>query len=222
MAVVAQALEENILTPNYLLEDDDELRYILRSLVDISTKSSLRTLLLAVSEEANRKEAVRGKRVSASLDDISQALETLLPRELLVKLTSALEHQLTNVTLGWESVQRYHDHYEVNATVTRSPWDWKSVALTDEGISLLDVNSSAFVEDEAVLVAFPRVCAIDRSRKPSYTAVFQGIVLQKSQAELKECEPQQEGMADESSGDTKAGEATLSSEEADAGETAAS
>ncbi|KEF52788.1 uncharacterized protein A1O9_11205 [Exophiala aquamarina CBS 119918] len=191
MAVVAQSLEEYILTPNYLLEEDDELRYILRSLVDIPRKNTLRSLLLSVSEEANRKEEVKRSRVSASLEDITQTLELLLPGEVLAKLTSDLDQELTNVISQWEPVQRYQSHYEVNAAVSHTPWDWKSVSFTDDGFSLLDVNSAEFAEDEAVLVVFPRVCTLDRSRKPSYTAVFPGIVLQKSQTALKDCDLQQ-------------------------------
>ncbi|KAK5055436.1 hypothetical protein LTR84_013186 [Exophiala bonariae] len=218
MALVAQALEENILTPNYLLEEDDELRYILRSLVDNSRKNSLRTLLLAASEEGDRKAGVRRKRVSASLDDISQTLETLLPPNILGNLTSALEFELTNTTLRWEIVQCYENHYEVNASVTQSPWDWKSVTLTDGCISLLDVNSTAFAADEAILVVFPRACAIDRSRKPSYTAVFHGIVLQKSQAEFREAARSERELAESSAGDVKTEDVTMSSEEAGVGE----
>lgn len=191
MAVVAQALEEYILTPNYLIEEDDELRYILRSLLDTPRKNTLRSLLLSVSEEANRNEEVKRSRVSASVEDITQTLEALLPGELLTRLTSELEQELKNATLEWEPVQRYQSHYEVNAAVSQTPWDWKSVSFTDDGFSLLDVNSAAFAEDEAVLVVFPRVCTLDRSRKPSYTAVYPGIVLQKSQTALKECDLQQ-------------------------------
>lgn len=186
MAVVAQTLEEHILTPNYLLEEDDELRYILRSLMDVQRKTSLRELLLSASDEANRKEKVKGKRVLASVEDINQTLESLLPGDVLSKLISELKPELNNATLAWESVQRYRDHYEVNASVSKTPWDWKSASFTDDSISLLDVNSTAFAEDEAVLVVFPRACVIDRSRKPSYTAIFPGIILQKSQTELKE------------------------------------
>jgi len=191
MAVIAQALEEYILTPNYLIEEDDELRYILRSLVDAPRKNSLRSLLLLASEEADRKEKVKRSRVSASVEDITQTLQPLLPAELLTRLTAELEQELKNATSEWEPVQRYQSHYEVNATVSRTPWDWKSVSFTDDGFSLSDVNSAAFAEDEAVLVVFPRVCALDRSKRPTFTAVYPGIVLQKSQAATKGCGLQQ-------------------------------
>lgn len=215
MAVVAQTLEEHILTPNYLLEEDDELRYILRSLMDVQRKTSLRELLLSASEEANRKEKVKGKRVTASIEDITQTLESLLPGDVLSKLISDLKPELNNATSAWESVQRYRDHYEVNASVSKTSWDWKSASFTDDGISLIDVNSTAFAEDEAVLVVFPRACVIDRSRKPSYTAVFPGIIVQRSQTELKEGESSQAIKVEESSEVGKEADATTSSGEAE-------
>ena len=191
MSLLAQALEEYILTPNYLLEDDDELRYILRCIANVEKKSILRGLLLSVSqEEEARSQEVKTKRISATISDAIGPLKALLPPETYDKLQSDLEDVLQKAISAWEPLQRHHNHYESNAVANRTNWEWKSVIFTGIGVDLETRHASAFEHDEAAMVVFPRVCAIDKSARPVYAPVFSGIVLQKSQLAAAEEEPE--------------------------------
>ncbi|KIX05011.1 uncharacterized protein Z518_05883 [Rhinocladiella mackenziei CBS 650.93] len=184
-ALLAQSLEEYILTPNYLLEDDDELRYVLRAINDTEKKNSLRGMILSISEDDDWKETVKAKRVASAVEDVLQPLQRLLPVEILGTFKSELEEVIRNVVSTWEPLQRCKNHYEVNAVAHRSNWEWKSIRWNDGGIEFETVHSRTFADDEGLMVVFPRVCAIDRSKRPFFTPVFPGIVLQRPQTQLQ-------------------------------------
>ena len=184
MAIMAQILEDYFLTPNYLLEDDDELRYILRAIRDEGRKQALRSLLLLTSEEDARKDTVIKKRVSNALDETLDLLEPLLPASTITSLRTDLGMGLEKVAKLWEPVQRSNSHYEVNTNPNRTPWNWKSISLSGENFTFIDIHSSSFGEGEKVMLLFPRVFALDRSKKPTFTPVYPGIVLQESQASV--------------------------------------
>lgn len=180
MALLAQALQEHIFAPNYLLEDDDELRYIITTMADTEKKTLLRGILLSISEDDARKETVKAARVTAAIEETLEPLQTLIPAELEARLKANLEEAIGKAATAWEHLQRSQSHYESSTLATRASWEWLSIQAKDGG-ELVQVHSSAFEEDEVLMVVFPRACAIDRSKKPVFTPAFPGIVFQKSQ-----------------------------------------
>lgn len=182
IALLAKSLEEYILTPNYFLEDDDELRYILSKMADTGRKNCLRGLLLTISEEEKLKASVTTFRVEHALEDTIRPIESLLPPEFCGKLRSTLSDLIYKVAAMWEPLQRCQSHYEVSTAFGGIEREWKTAQLSLDGVNLETVHSSTFHLDEVLMVLFPRVFAIDRLRKPAFTAIFPGVVLQKSQA----------------------------------------
>ncbi|EXJ85039.1 hypothetical protein A1O3_05714 [Capronia epimyces CBS 606.96] len=183
MALLAKSLEEYIFSPTYLLEDDDDLRDMLAKMSDTDKKTCLRRMLLSISDDDGRREAVKTTRVERAVEETTRPVRSLLPPEILDQLKSDLAQVIGKAATAWEPLQRCQSHYEVNTTATRARWTWNAVEFVGNGedTALVTVDSSAFDSDEVLMVLFPRVCAIDRSKKPSFTPVFPGIVLQKSQ-----------------------------------------
>ncbi|KAK5455256.1 hypothetical protein LTS15_005976 [Exophiala xenobiotica] len=184
MALLAKSLEDYILTPNYLFEDDDEVRFILSKMTDTKKKNRLRSLLLSACEGEDVKEElenVKAFRVESAVNGVIQPIQNLLSEALCDKVKTTLVETLCDVVTAWEPVQRYESHFEVSTDAGRANRDWLTLRLTEDKTAALEsVNSSAFGADPVLAVVFPRVCAIDRSMKPSVTTAFPGIVFQKS------------------------------------------
>lgn len=184
MALLAKSLEDYILTPNYLFEDDDEVRFILSRMTDTKKKNRLRSLLLSTCEGEDVKEEmekVKAFRVESALNGVIQPIQSLLSEALCEKAKSSLAETLCDVVTAWEPVQRCESHFEVSTDASRANRDWLTLRLMeDKTVALETVSSSGFGADPVLAVVFPRVCAIDRSMKPSVTTAFPGIVFQKS------------------------------------------
>ena len=180
MAILAQLLEEYIFTPEYLLEDDDDLRDLLRASKNPLIKQGLRSMLLLASDVDDWKRTVIKKRISNALDELIDLVKTLLPHEMSTVLRNNLELELETVAGIWEHAQRSQSHFEVNTNPGSSRWSWKSISSITQGLNLIDIDSSDFDPGERVMVVFPRVFALDRSNNPSFTPVFSGIILQES------------------------------------------
>ncbi|EXJ86244.1 hypothetical protein A1O1_06614 [Capronia coronata CBS 617.96] len=190
MALLAKSMKEHILSPTYLFEDEDELRRMLATMNDTERKTHLRRTLLALCEEGGHKNIIKAARVKEAVEEAAEPLQNLLSSDILLQLKADLEQVLTEAANAWESLQRCESHYEVTTTVARTGWDWRSVHFLPGGddMELATVASEAFETDEAVMVLFPRVCAIDRSKKPWFTPAFPGIVIQKSQLQVPTAE----------------------------------
>jgi hypothetical protein len=184
MALLAKSLEDYILTPNYLFEDDDEVRFILSKMTDTKKKNRLRSLLLSACEGEDVKEEmenVKAFRVESAVNGVIQPIQSLLSGALRDKVKTTLVETLCDVVTAWEPVQRCESHFEVSTDAGRANRDWLTLRLMEDKTAALEsVNSSAFGTDPVLAVVFPRVCAIDRSMKPSVTTAFPGIVFQKS------------------------------------------
>lgn len=181
MTLLAKALEEYILTPNYLFEDDDELRYILHKMTDTKKKAHFRGLLLSISEEEDLKEPVKQFRVESALNSIIKPIQALFQEDFCDKLRSSLEQLLDDVMIDWEPVQRAESHFEVSTVAKGAGREWMSLWFDGDTANLVTVNSSGFEADPVLMVLFPRMCVIDRTKKPAFTTVFPGVVFQKSQ-----------------------------------------
>lgn len=188
MAILAQFLEDYIFTPEYLLEDDDDLRYLLRASKNPLIKQGLRSMLLLTSDEDDWKRTIIKKRISNALDELHELVKTLLPQDMSTVLRNNLELELETVASIWERAQHSQSHFEVNTNPGASRWTWKSISSIAQGLVLTDVDSSEFVASERVMVVFPRVFALDRSQNPSFTPVFTGIILQESRVENLQAE----------------------------------
>ncbi|KIW12963.1 hypothetical protein PV08_08150 [Exophiala spinifera] len=190
MALLAKSLEEYIFTPNYLFEDDDELRFILHKMTDTRKKSQLRDLFLSMTGSDDFKdevEKVKAFRVESAVDGAVKPIQSLLSEALCEKVKARLSDILCDVVKAWEPLQRYESHFEVSTEPGRAGREWLTLQLMDNNTVVLEtVNSSAFSTNPVMAVVFPRVCAIDRSRRPAFTTVFPGVVFQKSQALIDE------------------------------------
>ncbi|KAK4943884.1 hypothetical protein LTR10_016600 [Elasticomyces elasticus] len=176
LALVAKALEEYVLTPNYLLEDDDELRYILSRMTDTGKKTHFRSLLLSIAEADGLKEPVKLFRVENALNSIMKPFEAMFQEDFRDKLRSRLEQLFEDVMTAWEPVQHYESHFEVSTVAKVSGRQWMSLL---------------FEGDTANLVM---VCVIDRSKKSAFTTVFPGVVFQKSQATIAAADAEVKGI----------------------------
>ncbi|KAI1629651.1 hypothetical protein EDD37DRAFT_617553 [Exophiala viscosa] len=185
LALLAKALEEYILTPNYLLEDDNELRYILSKMTDTKKKAHFRGLLLSISEEDGFKEPVRLFRVENALDSITKPLEAVYQEDFRDKLRSRLEQLLEGIMTAWEPAQHCESHLEVSTMAKRDGREWRTLRFEGDTANLVTVKSDAFEADPVLMTLFPRVCIIDRSKKPAFTTVFPGVVFQRSQATVE-------------------------------------
>ncbi|KAK6380966.1 hypothetical protein LTS17_005167 [Exophiala oligosperma] len=190
MALLAKSLEEYILTPNYLFEDDDELRFILHKMTDTKKKSQVRSLFLFMSGSEDFKdevEKVKAFRVENAVSGAVRPIQSLLSEALCEKVKARLADILCDVVTAWEPLQRYESHFEVSTEPGRAGREWLTLHLMDNNTVVLEtVNSSAFEVNPVMAVVFPRVCAIDRSRRPAFTTAFPGVVFQKSQAMIEE------------------------------------
>lgn len=190
MALLAKSLEEYILTPNYLFEDDDEVRFILHKMTDTKKKSQLRNLFLSLCGSGDFKdevEKVKAFRVENAVNGAVHPIQSLLSEELCEKVKARLADILCDVVTAWEPLQRYESHFEVSTEPGRAGREWLTLHLMDNNTVVLEtVNSSAFEVNPVMAVVFPRVCAIDRSRRPAFTTAFPGVVFQKSQAIIEE------------------------------------
>ncbi|KAK5212792.1 hypothetical protein LTR41_001740 [Exophiala xenobiotica] len=184
MALLAKSLEDYILTPNYLFEDDDEVRFILSKMTDTKKKNRLRSLLLSACEGEDVKEEmenVKAFRVESAVNGVIQPIQSLLSETRCERVKATLVETLCDVVTAWQPVQRYESHFEVSTDASRANRDWLTLRLMEDKTAALEsVNSSSFGADPVLAVVFPRVCAIDRSMKPSVTTAFPGIVFQKS------------------------------------------
>lgn len=190
MALVAQSLDEYILTPNYLLEDDDDLRFLLKSIKNKEKKNLLRRVLFSIADEENQRDTACAVRVAVAVKGVIDVLQPLLPVEMLEALKADLAKVLSDAAAAWEPLQRCESHYEVSTRVARAPWDWESIQPgedeNEKGVmkfKLTTAPSSTFEQDEVLMVVFPRVCSIDRSKTPSVTPIFPGVVFQRSQVQ---------------------------------------
>lgn len=183
MALLAKALEGYIFSPTYLLEDDDELRLVLARMNDTDKKSAFRRMLLSISDEGGQRQTVLTARIASAVEETLQPVQSLLSPEMLDELKADLSQVIAQAAIAWQPWQRCESHYEVSTTVTSAGWDWLSIRFPgdDDNDDLVHVESGAFETDEVVMVLFPRVCAIDRTRRPAFTPVFPGVVVQKSQ-----------------------------------------
>ncbi|KAL2430711.1 hypothetical protein ABEF95_013076 [Exophiala dermatitidis] len=194
MALLGKSLEEYLFSPTYLFEDDDELRLLLFKMTNTRMKTLWRRMLLWMSDESDRKETVKSSRVQSAVEETMEPLQKLLDAETFIQLTSELQEVVSQAAEAWEPLQRCQQHFEVstNLTTRAAGWVWNSIHFKSDhaglGMDLVPVDSGAFSLDgqEVLMVLFPRVCAIDRSKNPAFTPVFPGIVLQKS--ELQELE----------------------------------
>ncbi|KIV79965.1 hypothetical protein PV11_07503 [Exophiala sideris] len=194
LALVAKALEEYVLTPNYLLEDDDELRYILSRMTDTRKKAQFRSLLLSIAEGDGLKEPVKLFRVETALNSIMKPFEAMFQEDFRDKLRSRLEQLLEGVMTAWEPVQHYESHLEVSTVAKVSGRQWMSLHFGGDRANLVMVNSDVFETDPVLMVVFPKVCVIDRSKKSAFTTVFPGVVFQKSQATIAAADAEVKGI----------------------------
>ena len=179
--MIARSVDRHIFQPSYLVGDDGLREATLRQAIQNSEKESFcRAVLLSVMPEEQQSAAK--ERVEFVLDDIVNAVHSLLPLETRKAFELSLKEFVLKACYNWDAMRRIKQRLEPSFHLEH---------LEDREWHTLDYDPSIAGEteqrpaiqggrDDELLVVFPRLYIVRKSHPPH--PITAGTVLRRSQS----------------------------------------